>query len=86
MMAVTISPFSESTIRLKGKKGLIVGIANDQSIAWGCAKETSLLKEAQRASLPGIFGKPEFRMEGSKTRAGWLKRRRINQELSMARR
>ena len=23
---------------LKGKKGLIVGIANDQSIAWGCAK------------------------------------------------
>jgi len=24
--------------RAKGKKGLIVGIANDQSIAWGCAK------------------------------------------------
>ena len=23
---------------LKGKRGLIVGIANDQSIAWGCAK------------------------------------------------
>ena len=23
---------------LAGKKGLIVGIANDQSIAWGCAK------------------------------------------------
>src|SRR6202161_4968404 len=23
---------------LDGKKGLIVGIANDQSIAWGCAK------------------------------------------------
>src|SRR5437763_15924654 len=23
---------------LGGKKGLIVGIANDQSIAWGCAK------------------------------------------------
>jgi len=23
---------------LKGKKGLIIGIANDQSIAWGCAK------------------------------------------------
>lgn len=23
---------------LKGKKGLVVGIANDQSIAWGCAK------------------------------------------------
>jgi len=23
---------------LEGKKGLIVGIANDQAIAWGCAK------------------------------------------------
>jgi len=23
---------------LEGKKGLILGIANDQSIAWGCAK------------------------------------------------
>jgi len=25
------------SINLKGKKGLIIGIANDQSIAWGCA-------------------------------------------------
>ena len=23
---------------LAGKRGLIVGVANDQSIAWGCAK------------------------------------------------
>ena len=23
---------------LEGKRGLIVGIANEQSIAWGCAK------------------------------------------------
>ena len=23
---------------LEGKRGLIIGIANDQSIAWGCAK------------------------------------------------
>ncbi len=23
---------------LHGKKGLVVGIANDQSIAWGCAR------------------------------------------------
>jgi len=23
---------------LKGKKALVTGIANDQSIAWGCAK------------------------------------------------
>src|SRR3954463_7280398 len=28
-----------ATLRLlEGKKGLVVGIANDQSIAWGCAK------------------------------------------------
>ncbi|MGY6553602.1 MAG: enoyl-ACP reductase FabI [Wenzhouxiangella sp.] len=25
-------------MNLKGKKGLVVGVANDQSIAWGCAK------------------------------------------------
>jgi enoyl-[acyl-carrier protein] reductase I len=30
--------FPETNVALKGKKGLIVGIANDQSIAWGCAK------------------------------------------------
>lgn len=23
---------------LRGKRGLVIGIANDQSIAWGCAK------------------------------------------------
>jgi enoyl-[acyl-carrier protein] reductase I len=23
---------------LKGKRGLVIGIANDQSIAWGCAQ------------------------------------------------
>ncbi len=28
---------------LDGKKGLIVGIANDQSIAWGCAKAFRVL-------------------------------------------
>jgi enoyl-[acyl-carrier protein] reductase I len=30
--------FPETSVALKGKKGLIVGIANDQSIAWGCAR------------------------------------------------
>ncbi len=30
-------PFAKAQL-LEGKKGLIVGIANDQSIAWGCAK------------------------------------------------
>ena len=35
---MTIPVFPETKVALKGRKGLIVGIANDQSIAWGCAK------------------------------------------------
>src|SRR5213082_1739167 len=35
---MTILVFPETKVALKGRKGLIVGIANDQSIAWGCAK------------------------------------------------
>jgi len=35
---MSIPVFPETKVALKGKKGLIVGIANDQSIAWGCAK------------------------------------------------
>jgi enoyl-[acyl-carrier protein] reductase I len=35
---MTIPAFPESKVALKGRKGLIVGIANEQSIAWGCAK------------------------------------------------
>jgi enoyl-[acyl-carrier protein] reductase I len=35
---MNIPAFPETKVALKGKKGLIVGIANDQSIAWGCAK------------------------------------------------
>src|SRR5512132_4226311 len=33
-----IPVFPDAKVALKGKKGLIVGSANDQSIAWGCAK------------------------------------------------
>src|SRR3977135_3782543 len=33
-----IPVFPDAKVALKGKKGLIVGIANDQSIAWGCAR------------------------------------------------
>jgi enoyl-[acyl-carrier protein] reductase I len=33
-----IPAFPETKVALKGRKGLIVGIANEQSIAWGCAK------------------------------------------------
>ena len=35
--AGTIVPLARARF-LEGKKGLIIGIANDQSIAWGCAK------------------------------------------------
>src|ERR1700729_3250668 len=35
---MTIPVFPETKVALKGRKGLIVGIPNDQSIAWGCAK------------------------------------------------
>src|SRR5437763_14670933 len=35
---MTIPVFPESKVALKGRKGLVVGIANDESIAWGCAK------------------------------------------------
>lgn len=35
---MSIPVFPDSKVALKGRKGLIVGIANDQSIAWGCAK------------------------------------------------
>jgi enoyl-[acyl-carrier protein] reductase I len=35
---MNIPVYPETKVALKGKKGLVVGIANDQSIAWGCAK------------------------------------------------
>jgi enoyl-[acyl-carrier protein] reductase I len=35
---MTIPVFPETKVALKGRKGLVTGIANDQSIAWGCAK------------------------------------------------
>jgi enoyl-[acyl-carrier protein] reductase I len=35
---MNIPVFPETKVALKGRKGLVIGIANDQSIAWGCAK------------------------------------------------
>jgi enoyl-[acyl-carrier protein] reductase I len=35
---MSIPVFPETKVALKGRKGLIVGIANDKSIAWGCAR------------------------------------------------
>ena len=36
--------FDRSRVTLKGRKGLVTGIANDQSIAWGCAKAFRFLE------------------------------------------
>ena len=36
---------------LEGKRGLITGIANDQSIAWGCAKA---FRVADELGLPSL--------------------------------
>jgi enoyl-[acyl-carrier protein] reductase I len=35
---MTIPVYPETKVALQGKKGLVVGIANDNSIAWGCAR------------------------------------------------
>ena len=35
---MTIEPFRPGQLSLEGKKGLVVGVANDQSIAFGCAR------------------------------------------------
>src|SRR5438270_14068558 len=35
---MTIPVFADTKVALKGRKGLVVGIANEQSIAWGCAR------------------------------------------------
>ena len=37
---------------LKGRKALVTGIANDQSIAWGCAKAFRLLGADLADHLP----------------------------------
>jgi len=35
---------------LEGKRGLIVGIANEQSIAWGCAKGPAAAERSAKES------------------------------------
>lgn len=37
-----IPVFPDAKVALKGKKALVVGIANDQSIAWGVPKRSVL--------------------------------------------
>src|ERR1700743_3665448 len=35
---MNIPVYPDTSVALKGGKGLMLGIANDQSIAWGCAR------------------------------------------------
>ena len=37
---MTIPAYPDTNVALKGQKGLIVGIANDQSMDWGCARHS----------------------------------------------
>jgi hypothetical protein len=37
-LPVGASGVTMGTFSLSGKKGLVIGIANEQSVAWGCAR------------------------------------------------
>jgi enoyl-[acyl-carrier protein] reductase I len=41
---------------LEGKRGLIIGIANDHSIAWGCAKAFRALGSELSQGICGAAG------------------------------
>jgi enoyl-[acyl-carrier protein] reductase I len=43
---------------LEGRRGLIVGVANDQSIAWGCARAFRALRRRTGRDLPQRQGPP----------------------------
>ena len=47
-----------SSVSLSGRKGLITGIANDQSIAWGCAKAFRFLEADLAVTYLGEKAKP----------------------------
>ena len=44
-------PFDANLRRLEGKKGLVIGIANENSIAWGCAPSVPLVRRRTRHHL-----------------------------------
>jgi hypothetical protein len=49
--AIVPVPFDSNLRRLEGKKGLVIGIANENSIAWGCARVPSA-RSAPSSPLP----------------------------------
>ena len=50
--------FDRSSVSLAGRKGLVTGIANDQSIAWGCAKAFRFLGADLAVTYLGEKAKP----------------------------
>ena len=50
--------FDRSVVSLAGRKGLITGIANDQSIAWGCAQAFRFLGADLAVTYLGEKAKP----------------------------
>ena len=54
---MTIPVYPETKDALKGRKGLIVGIANEHSIAYGCARNVSLTPDNAPATIdPMVAG------------------------------
>ena len=50
--------FDRSAVSLAGRKGLVTGIANDQSIAWGCAKAFRFLEADLAVTYLGDNARP----------------------------
>ena len=80
---MSIPVFPEAKLALKGKKALIVDIANEHSIAWGCARAS--LKEASWPTLSSTSTcRPDGKRGGSQrygrvlTLSGHRKARRRN--------
>jgi enoyl-[acyl-carrier protein] reductase I len=61
---MSIPVFPETKLALKGKKARIVGIANEHSIAWGCARAFRALGAELAVAFSGLLLSPtEARIE-----------------------
>ena len=58
---------------LKGKKALVTGIANDQSIAWGCAKAFRTFGAELAITYLNDKAKPYVEPLAKEVDAAWLK-------------
>ena len=65
-----------SPVFLAGRKALITGIANDQSIAWGCAQALSLLGADIAITYLNDEARPHVERRGKTCTARWSTARR----------